>query len=126
MALDFLNSIGEKAREAAAYAGEKAKAAAEVAKVNVQIATEQRNIDKNYRAVGEWFVAEYQGEIPAEVKDLVEAINASKARIAEMQASLSETEEAPAEEPAPRFCPNCGSEVTGGKFCSNCGAPVEE
>ncbi|MGM9662982.1 MAG: zinc ribbon domain-containing protein [Oscillospiraceae bacterium] len=126
MALDFLNSISEKAKEAAAYAGEKAKAAAEVAKVNVQIATEQRNIDKNYRAVGEWFVSEYQGEIPAEVKDLVEAISASKARIAELQASLDEGGEVVEAESAQRFCPNCGSEVTGGRFCSNCGAPVEE
>ena len=127
MSLEFLNNIGEKAKEAAAFAGEKARAAAEVARVNVQIVTEQRNIDKNYRAVGEWFVAEYQGEIPAEVKDLVEAINASKARIAELQASLSETEEAPVaeEEPAQRFCSSCGCEVSG-RFCSNCGAPVEE
>ena len=51
------------------------------------IASEQRDIDKNYRNIGEWFVNEYSGEIPEAVKDLVEAVAASKAKIAELEAS---------------------------------------
>ena len=128
MPLEFLNSLGEKAKEVAFTAGEKAKAAAESAKVSVQIMNEQRNIDKSYRAVGEWFVAEFQGEIPAEVKDLVDAINASKLRIAELQAQPEEEIEVEIiveeEEIVKKFCVGCGAEVTG-KFCSNCGAAQE-
>ena len=127
MPLDFLNNLSEKAKEVAYTAGEKAKAASEKAKVSVQIMNEQRNIDKSYRAVGEWFVAEYQGEIPAEVQDLVDAINAGKARIAELQAQPEEEIEVEIvveEEPAKKFCVGCGAEVSG-KFCSNCGAAQE-
>lgn len=126
MSLDFLNNWSEKAKEVAATASEKAKEVAESAKTSVQIATEQRNIEKNYRAVGEWFVSEYQGEVPAEVKDLVDAINAAKARIIELQAQRDEVEVEiiVEEEPAKKYCAGCGAEVTG-KFCSNCGAPQE-
>ena len=49
-----------------------------------EIATIQREIDKNYRTIGEWFVSEYEGEIPDAVRDLVEAVNTSKAKIAEL------------------------------------------
>lgn len=126
MSLDFLNNWSEKAKEVAATASEKAKEVAESAKTSVQIATEQRNIEKNYRAVGEWFVSEYQGEVPAEVKDLVDAINAAKARIIELQAQRDEVEVEiiVEEEPAKKYCAGCGAEVMG-KFCSNCGAPQE-
>lgn len=128
MPLDFLNNLGEMAKGVAATAGEKAKAAAETAKTNMQIMNEQRSIEKNYRAVGEWFVAEFQGEIPAEVKDLVDAIALSKAHIAELQAQCEdevEVEIIVEEEPAAkRFCTDCGAEVTG-KFCANCGAPQQ-
>ena len=127
MPLEFLNNLSEKAKEVAATASEKAKEVAATAKTNVQIATEQRNIEKNYRAVGEWFVSEYQGEIPAEVQDLVDAINAAKARIAELQAQPEEEVEVEiiVEEEAPKkYCAGCGAEVTG-KFCSNCGAAQE-
>ncbi len=126
MPLDFLNNWSEKAKEAAAVAGEKAREVAEVAKNNVQIAAEQRSIEKNYRAVGEWFVSEYQGEIPAEVKDLVDAINASKARIIELQAQRDEVEVEiiVEEEPAKKYCSSCGAEVTG-KYCASCGALQE-
>lgn len=126
MPLDFLNNLSEKAKEAAVVASEKAKEVAEVAKANVQIATEQRSIEKNYRAVGEWFVSEYQGEMPDAVKDLVDAINASKARIVELQSQRDEVEVEiiVEEEPAKQYCSSCGAEVTG-KFCSNCGAAQE-
>ena len=126
MALEFLNNLGEKAKEVAFTAGEKAKAAAETAKVNVQIMNEQRSIDKSYKAIGEWFVSEFEGEIPAEVKDLVDSINAAKIRIAELQAQPEEEIEVEivVEEPAKKYCAGCGAEVNG-KFCSNCGAAQE-
>ena len=42
----------------------------ELTKLSVAIAGEQREIDKNYRTIGEWFVNEYEGEIPgATAKD---------------------------------------------------------
>ena len=83
MAFSF-DELTKKAKDMAAVAADKAKDAAELAKVNVAIAGEQREMDKNYRTIGEWFVSEYEGEIPDAVRDVVEAVNASKAKIAEL------------------------------------------
>ena len=77
----------EKAKDVAAVASEKAKDTAELAKINMAIAGEQRNIEKNYRAIGEWFVTQYTGEIPEDVKPLADAIAAAKVKIAELEAS---------------------------------------
>ncbi len=82
----------EKSKEVAAVASEKAQDAAETVKTNVAIAGEQRAIEKNYRAIGEWYVSELRGEAPAAVADIVAAIRTSQAKIAELQG-----EEAPIE-----------------------------
>ena len=109
----------DKAKDLAGTASEKAKTAAETAKVNMAIMMEQRELDKNYKAIGEWFVSEYAEEIP-------EAVNASKAKIAELEASKPQKEEPIAEEePAERVCPVCGV-TANSKFCPECGAPMSE
>ena len=137
----------EKAKDVAAVASEKAKDTAELAKINLAIAGEQREIEKNYRTIGEWFVTEYDGELPEAVKALADAVAASKAKIAELEASKPSKAEkaadaAPAEETAdfaevadeaeetaeePKTltkCPLCGFE-TDSRFCPQCGAPME-
>ena len=83
----FFDELTKKAKDVAAVAADKAKDAAELTKLSVAIAGEQREIDKNYRIIGEWFVNEYEGEIPDAVRDMVEAVNASKAKIAEIEAA---------------------------------------
>ena len=84
----FFNELTQKAKNIAAVAADKTKDAAETVKINVAIAGEQKEIDKNYRTIGEWYVNEYEGEIPDAVRELVEAIAASKARIAELEALI--------------------------------------
>ena len=123
----FFDELSKKVKETASVAGEKAKDAAELAKINVAIASEQRDIDKNYRNIGEWFVNEYSGEIPEAVKDLVEAVAASKAKIAELEASKPGKDEPADEEPksALKTCPICGAQ-SDSKFCPQCGAPMGE
>ena len=98
MAFSF-DGLTKKAKDIAALAADKTKDAADQVKVNVAIAGEQREMDKSYRAIGEWFVNEYEGEIPEAVKEMVDAVNACKAKIAELEAS-KEKEEAPAAEEA--------------------------
>ena len=94
------------------------------AKINMAIMMEQRELDKNYKAIGEWFVAEYAQEIPEAVKDVVEAVNASKAKIAELEASKPQKDEPIVdEEPAEKVCPVCGV-ASSGKYCPECGAPM--
>lgn len=124
-AKDMASVAADKAKDVASVAADKAKDAAELTKINVAIAGEQREMDKTYRTIGEWFVNEYEGEIPDAVRELVEAVNASKAKIAELEASKPAKAEPAAAAPAEQACPICG-EVSDSKFCPKCGAPMGE
>ena len=97
-AKDIAGTTAEKAKDLAGAAAEKARNASDTAKTKLAIAAEQREIEKNYKAIGEWFVAEFKGEIPNAVKDVVAAVNASKAKIAELSAKAEETVEEKIEE----------------------------
>lgn len=128
--------VAEKAKDAAEIVSEKAKDMTDSAKLSMEIMSEQRELEKNYKAIGEWFISEYEGEIPDAVKDVVAAVNASKARIAELEAlkaqQRDEAEDANKDidvfvdmaEDAPA-CPVCGARSRG-KFCPACGAPMKE
>ena len=121
--MSFFDEFSEKAKDIASVAGEKARDLADSAKVTASILSEQREIDRNYRVIGEWFVNEYEGETPDAIADVVAAVKAGKERIAELRASR---EKEPADETvvdAGRDCPLCGI-VSNGKFCPHCGAPM--
>lgn len=126
----FFNDLTQKAKGVAAVAADKAKDAAEITKLSVAIAGEQREMEKNYRSIGEWFVNEYEGEIPDNVRELVEAVAASKAKIAEMENTKTTLKETGPEMPggeaaaAEKTCPICGAKADS-KFCPQCGAPME-
>ncbi|MDE6455866.1 MAG: zinc ribbon domain-containing protein [Dysosmobacter sp.] len=127
MAFNF-DELTRKAKDVANKAADRTKDAAELVRLNMAIAGEQKEIDKNYRAIGEWFVSEYEGEIPDAVREAVEAVNASKAKIAELEASKPVREESAGEDedaPAGKKCPICGAE-SDSKFCPQCGAPMGE
>ena len=127
MAFNF-DELTRKAKDVANKAADRTKDAAELVKLNVAISGEQKEIDKNYRAIGEWFVSEYEGEIPEAVREAVEAVNASKAKIAELEASKPVREEPAVEAEeisAGKKCPICGAE-SDSKFCPQCGAPMGE
>ena len=136
-AKDMAEIVAEKAKDAAEVVSEKAKDMGESAKISMEILSEQREMEKNYRAIGEWFVSEFEGETPDAVKDVVAAVNASKARIAELEAAkAAKTEDEAAvvvdaadvvveEAPAVPTCPVCGKQ-SDSKFCPECGAPMNE
>jgi len=121
----FFEDLGKKTKAFAAVAADKAKDTAELTKINVAIAGEQREIDKTCRAIGEWFVNEYEGEIPDAVRDLVEAVVNAKAKIAELEASKPVKEEPAAPVVEEKTCPICGAKADS-KFCPQCGAPMGE
>ena len=120
-------AAAEKAKDLAGSATEMAKAAIVTAKMNMEILSEQREIEKNYRAIGEWFVSEFQGEVPDAVKDVVAAVNASKEKIAQLEASKKKEtaqEAEPVEESDDaKTCSVCGT-VSDSNFCPHCGAPM--
>ena len=124
----YANIAAEKAKDVAEVAADKAKDVKETAQLTLAIRSEQRELDKNFRAIGQWFASEYQGETPDAIKDVIAAIDASRAKIAEMEAALAE--KSPANEacsddkmPQMHVCPVCGT-ATNSRFCPECGAEV--
>ena len=127
-----LDEQTSKVKDVASRATERTKDASELVKINVAIAKEQKEIDKNLQIIGDWFVSEYEGEIPEAVRETVEAVNASKEKIAGLEASKPVREEPAAEAeteeeavPEGKKCPICGAE-SDSKFCPQCGAPMGE
>ncbi len=133
----YANLAAEKAKDVAELAADKAKDVKETAQARLAIKAEEREMEKNYCAIGQWFCAEYTGEMPDAVKDVVAAIEASRAKIAELEASLEEEvtvefvteEEAPVVEveavPELKACPACGT-PSNSRFCPECGAALGE
>lgn len=127
-AKDVAAVAADKAKDVAAVAADKARETTEKTKISVAIAGEQREIEKNYRMIGEWFINEYDGELPEAVQELADAVAASKARIAELEEQKNAAKTEPVveveAEPAVKACPVCGAE-SDSKFCPKCGAPME-
>ena len=127
-AKDVAAVAADKAKDVATVAADKARETTEKTKISVAITGEQREIEKNYRMIGEWFINEYEGELPEGVQELADAVAASKARIAELEeqknAVKAESAEEAEAEPAAKACPVCGAE-SDSKFCPKCGAPME-
>ena len=125
----------EKVRDVAEVAGDKARDVADSAKLAVALAQEQRELERNYQAIGQWFCQEYKGEIPEALRDVLSAVEANRRRIEKLKAAkenggcveavdLAESgAEAEAEEPEVE-CPVC-HEMSRGKFCAKCGAPLQ-
>ena len=127
-AKDVAAVAADKAKDVATVAADKARETTEKTKISVAIAGEQREIEKNCRMIGEWFINEYEGELPEGVQELADAVAASKARIAELEeqknAVKAEAAEEAEAEPVAKVCPVCGAE-SDSKFCPKCGAPME-
>ena len=127
-AKDVAAVAADKAKDVAAVAADKARETTEKTKISVAIAGEQREIEKNYRMIGEWFINEYDGELPEAVQELADAVAASKARIAELEEQKNAVKTEPVveveAEPAVKACPVCGAE-SDSEFCPKCGAPME-
>ncbi len=130
--MSFFDDLTQKAKAVAATASEKAKDAAESARISAAIIAEKRELDKSYRAIGQWYISEHgNDEIPDAIADLVNAVNDSLEKIADLQASkerIEETisaEDAYEDETEGRVCPICGK-ISESKFCPHCGAPMGE
>ena len=72
--MSFFDDLTRKAKDVANVATVKAREAADSAKISADIIKEKRELDKNYRAIGQWFVCEYADNVPEAVADLVSAV----------------------------------------------------
>ena len=92
--MSFFDDLTKKAKIVANAATEKAREAADSAKISADIIKERRELDKNYRAIGQWFVCEHADNVPEAIADLVCAVQASRARIEELQTMRERLESA--------------------------------
>ena len=125
--MSFFDELTQKAKVVAATASEKAREAADSAKISASIIAEKRELDKNYRAIGQWYACEHlEGEVPEAIADVIAAVKASQEKITQLQAlrEVKEAEEAAAG-PDSKVCPVCGK-ISDTKFCPHCGAPMGE
>lgn len=124
--MSYFEEMTQKAREVVATAAERARGAADSAKISAAIIAEKRELDKNYRTIGQWYACEHTGDVPEAIADVIAAVRASQEKIAELQASreAAESEEASAQAEG-AVCPVCGK-ISGSKFCPHCGAPMGE
>ena len=89
----FFDNFSKKVQDVAFVATEKAQqvaAAAGKAKTEYEMASERRSMDKNYRAIGEWYVSTLEGDAPEAVADIVAAIKASQEKLAAYEAAKAE------------------------------------
>lgn len=122
--MSFFDDLTQKAKIVANAASEKAREAADSAKISTDIIKEKRELDKNYRAIGQWFVCEYADNVPEAIADVVAAVQASLAKIEELQERRAKAEDEAAQAVGTP-CPVCGKTGTS-KFCPHCGAPMGE
>jgi len=125
--MSYFEEAKQKAMEVAAAAAGKVRAAADSAKISADIIAEKRELDKSYRAIGQWYACEYAGDdVPDAIADVVAAVRASQEKIAGLQASREAAESAEAAEAQEgTACPVCGK-ISDTKFCPHCGAPMGE
>lgn len=129
--MSFFDELTQKAKNAADTAKEKARDVADSAKISAAIISEKRDLDKDYRAIGQWYLGQCGDEVPEAIADMVAAAKASQEKIAALQASRedAETEKAQEESGEPKeegkVCPVCGK-ISNTKFCPHCGAPMGE
>ena len=84
-AKDFAGVAWDKAKDVGNFAADKAKDMADTAKINLAISSEQRDLDRNYRSIGQWYVSELQGEAPDAIRDVLVSIEKNKEKLAELE-----------------------------------------
>lgn len=126
--MSYFEEVGQKTKAAMSTAAGKAKKVADSAKISAAIIAEKRELDKSYRALGQWYACEHmEGEVPEAAADVMAAVRASQEKIADLQAKrdAAENEESAEEQETGKVCPVCGK-ISDTKFCPYCGAAMDQ
>ena len=89
--MSFFDEFTQKAKAVAATAQEKAREAADSAKISAAILSEKRELDRNYRTIGQWYVGENE-EAAMEAEEITGTVCPVCGKIS-----------------SSNFCPNCGA-----------------
>lgn len=130
----FFDELSKKISSTASKAGQMAGDTAEIAKLKVQISSEQEKIRKAYAELGKKYYEAHRSDMNAEFAELINVINTSFTVIQDANVSIQEHKSnitAPSPAPAPsmplppgsaQVCPNCRNQIpSGARFCTFCG-----
>lgn len=122
----FLDGFGKKMAQAAQAAVEKSKDLAGIAKLNMDIAGQEREIEKTYKQIGEWYYKKFGVSGDPEAAEPAARIRKAEEKIDQLKAELAaQTGENEDKKPG-KACPICGERAEeGAKFCPSCGAQME-
>lgn len=122
MASDFFSNLGKRITQTAQQTADKTSVFVEIQKLNVESASEEREIEKNYQSIGELICKEVKEglEVSPAVKELVDAVASHEAAVTEIKAKIAKLK-------GQRICPGCGKAVdAGAAFCPQCGESLPE
>lgn len=90
----LFDNVGKKLSDVAATTVSKSKEIAGNAKLSVEVSTEEKNIKGYYEKLGKWYYDNFKDDPAEETKEVVEAINASFAKIDELNADAKKDDTA--------------------------------
>ena len=123
MAEDFFGDLSKSLSSAAQQAVDKTSSFFESQKMNVQIQTAQREIDKIYQKIG----AAIFSESKAEGFTASEAVQALLDEVAEKEDKIAVLKKGIARMRGQKICTECGSAIDADHaYCPKCGAPAPE
>lgn len=122
--MDFLQKVGEKAKELGGLAKEATRKSGElieVTKLKFELSKLEKEMENNLAGLGALVFQKYRGA--ADVDDEIDRLCQSTARLEEEIKVLSQQIEKL--QPKSLTCPECKVDLpAGGKFCSYCGTQV--
>ncbi|MBQ3105495.1 MAG: zinc ribbon domain-containing protein [Lachnospiraceae bacterium] len=119
--MDFFGTIGDVISGKGKEAADAAKKLAEVTSLKTQIGTQEAEIKKKYRMLGEAYYEAYKdSEITCEFEEQVQEIREVRAAIQELEKKVYDLKGC-------KECPSCKAVVADDScFCSKCGASLKE